>query len=109
MDAARVIKQARQQAGLSQAALAVAAHTSQPTIAAYETGTKQPSVRTLDRLVRAAGSQLCWQLARGPLADTVDAMASALDRQDDDEAFQLVAHQPRDVLRQSGEESDVWS
>ena len=41
--------------GLTQSALAALAGTSQPTIAAYETGTKRPSLRTLQRLAAAAG------------------------------------------------------
>ena len=41
--------------GLTQSALAALAGTSQPTIAAYETGTKRPSLRTLQRLASAAG------------------------------------------------------
>lgn len=55
MDAAAVIREARQQAGLTQTALAKAAGTSQPALAAYESGARSPSVRTLDKIVRAAG------------------------------------------------------
>ncbi len=42
-------------AGMTQAELAGAAGTSQPTIAAYEGGSKSPTLRTLERLARAAG------------------------------------------------------
>ena len=45
----------RRSTGLTQAALAALAGTSQPTIAAYETGTKRPSLRTLQRLASAVG------------------------------------------------------
>ena len=41
--------------GLTQASLAELASTSQPTIAAYETGTKRPSLRTLQRMASAVG------------------------------------------------------
>jgi predicted nucleotidyltransferase/DNA-binding XRE family transcriptional regulator len=58
MDASAVIKEVRTRAGLTQAQLAHAAGTSQPTLAAYESGAKSPSVRTLDRIARAAGSSL---------------------------------------------------
>ena len=45
----------RRQAGLTQVQLAAAAGTSQPTIAAYESGKKSPTLRTLTRIARAAG------------------------------------------------------
>ena len=49
------VKRLRQITGLTQAQLADLAGTSQPTIAAYETGSKVPSWRTLQRLARASG------------------------------------------------------
>lgn len=42
--------------GLTQAELAAAAGTSQPTIAAYEAGRKSPTLRTIERLARAVGT-----------------------------------------------------
>ena len=45
----------RRTTGLTQAALAELAGTSQPTIAAYEAGTKRPSLRTLQRMAAAVG------------------------------------------------------
>lgn len=45
----------RRRAGLTQTQLAAAAGTSQPTIAAYESGKKSPTLRTLTRIGRAAG------------------------------------------------------
>jgi transcriptional regulator with XRE-family HTH domain len=45
----------RRRTGVSQRRLAQLAGTSQPTIAAYETGKKTPSLRTLRRLARAVG------------------------------------------------------
>ena len=50
-----VVSRLRRSTGLTQAALAELAGTSQPTIAAYETGAKRPSLRTLQRLASAAG------------------------------------------------------
>ena len=47
----------REAAGLTQHELAAAAGTSQPTIAAYESGTKSPTWRTLERLAYAVGCQ----------------------------------------------------
>jgi len=68
VDPAAIIKDARARAGLTQAALARAAGTSQPTLAAYESGAKSPSVRTLDKLVRAAGFSLDAVLHSAPPA-----------------------------------------
>ena len=45
----------RRRTGLTQAQLAEAGGTSQPTIAAYESGKKSPTLRTLRRIARAAG------------------------------------------------------
>ena len=50
-----LVARLRRSAGLTQAALAELAGTSQPTIAAYETGTKRPNLRTLQRLASAVG------------------------------------------------------
>jgi predicted nucleotidyltransferase/DNA-binding XRE family transcriptional regulator len=56
--AARLIREARVTVGLTQAELAKRAGTSQPTIAAYESGAKVPSASTLERLLRALGASL---------------------------------------------------
>lgn len=58
MDAAALLYTARRRAGLTQRALAEAADTSQPAVAAIESGRKQPTVATLERLLRAAGTEL---------------------------------------------------
>lgn len=58
MDAARALRDARRAAGLTQAALAARAGTSQATLSAYEAGRKQPSLATLSRLLEAAGARL---------------------------------------------------
>ncbi len=52
MNSIRILRGLR---GLTQAELAEAAGTSQPTIAAYETGRKSPTLRTVERLAEAAG------------------------------------------------------
>lgn len=49
---------ARRAAGLTQAALARLAGTSQSTLSAYERGTKSPSLAVADRIVEAAGYHL---------------------------------------------------
>jgi transcriptional regulator with XRE-family HTH domain len=55
MQTMSVILDLRRQAGLTQAELARVAGTSQPTIAAYESGRKSPMLNTLSRIARAAG------------------------------------------------------
>lgn len=69
MDAGLLIRQARVAAGLTQAQLARAAGTSQPTLASYESGARSPSVRTLDKVVRAAGATIVASLEQSPPAD----------------------------------------
>lgn len=58
MDAARVLRQARRRAGLSQRQLAVKVGVSQPQIARIESGAVVPRVDTLDRLLEACGEGL---------------------------------------------------
>ena len=48
----------RRRVGSTQADLARRAETSQPTIAAYESGHKSPSLRTLQRLAASVGQEL---------------------------------------------------
>jgi transcriptional regulator with XRE-family HTH domain len=55
---ANVIEEARLAAGLSQAALALRAGTSRPTLSAYEHDRKSPTLQTADRIVTAAGFEL---------------------------------------------------
>lgn len=55
MDAARVLKQARRRAGLTQRALAEKAGVPQSQIAKIESGTVVPRVDTLDRLLEMCG------------------------------------------------------
>lgn len=69
MGAAEVIRRAREAAGLSKRELARRAGTSPAAIVAYEAGDREPSFRTLRRLVRAAGydSELVTRPALGRL------------------------------------------
>ena len=53
-----LLEQARQAAGLSQAALALRAATSRPTLSAYEHGRKSPTLDTAARIVAEAGFDL---------------------------------------------------
>lgn len=52
-----MVKDLREAVGLTQVELAQRAGTSQPTIAAYESGSKSPTLRTLSRLAAAAGHE----------------------------------------------------
>ncbi len=62
--AASLLREARQSAGLSQAELARRAGVTQSVISAYESGSRQPSLPTLARLVAAAGCDLDVQVRR---------------------------------------------
>ena len=53
-----VVKRLREQARVTQAELAFAAGTSQPTVAAYEAGRKSPTLRTLRKLARGVGLEV---------------------------------------------------
>ncbi len=54
-----VIKALRQQADITQQELAARAGTAQSTIAAYETGAKSPTIRTVEKTARAVGLEMC--------------------------------------------------
>jgi transcriptional regulator with XRE-family HTH domain len=58
MISARLLKHARQSAGMSQRALAVAAGIPQSTVARIELGRLAPRVDTLERLLQTAGGSL---------------------------------------------------
>src|SRR4051794_25247387 len=58
MNSATTIRQARRESGLSQNELARLAGRSQATISAYESGAKEPSLSTMERLLAATGHRL---------------------------------------------------
>ena len=58
MQPAELLRTVRRRRGLTQAALARAAGTSQPVISAYEAGRRDPTYGTLRRLIAAAGEDL---------------------------------------------------
>lgn len=66
MKAAALLRQARAEAGLSQAALAEAANTSQAAVARYETGATAPALKTLERLLAACGHRLVLETEPAP-------------------------------------------
>ncbi|MHB1905389.1 MAG: helix-turn-helix domain-containing protein [Acidimicrobiales bacterium] len=59
-----LLRQARLGAGLSQTEVARRAHVAQSVISAYESGRREPSVSTLERLIRATGHRLVLDLER---------------------------------------------
>lgn len=61
--AAGLIRLARDKAQLTQGELAERAGMSQQAVSAYETGRKEPTVPTLQRLIEAAGFEMRIQLA----------------------------------------------
>lgn len=67
MNIASVLRQQRESAGITQAALAARCGTSQATVCAYERGHKQPSVPTLERLLAACGARLAIERAPEPV------------------------------------------
>ncbi|MSO78922.1 MAG: XRE family transcriptional regulator [Acidimicrobiia bacterium] len=67
VDAASTIQTAREHAGLSKRELARRAHTSPAAIVAYESGTRDPTVGTLARIVAATGAVGDIELGSGLL------------------------------------------
>lgn len=63
MTPGQLLRTARRRRSLSQATLADRAGTSQPVISAYENGHRDPTTRTLRRLLAAAGERLDLRLA----------------------------------------------
>ncbi len=58
MDAAAILRRTRTELGITQAELARLSGTSQATISAYETGAKEPSLGTFERLLAAMDARL---------------------------------------------------
>lgn len=65
MDPATAIRQAREQAKLSKRELARRAGTSAAAIVHYESGSREPSFRTLTRILRAAGFDAELRVVQG--------------------------------------------
>lgn len=76
MDVGELLRTAREQARLSQSALAARAGTSKAAIQAYERGRVSPTVRTLDRLL--AAMQLQQRVTLEPLRAELDARVDVL-------------------------------
>jgi transcriptional regulator with XRE-family HTH domain len=79
VDAARTLRRARREAGLSLRALAERAATSHATLAAYEAGRAVPRVDTLDRILRAAGYATDIDVTRRPDATEAERVAKGVE------------------------------
>jgi transcriptional regulator with XRE-family HTH domain len=86
----QLLERARTQAGLSQRALAERAGTAQSVVARIELGEAVPTLRTLERLLRAAGFEL--ELGAHP--------APVLDRQLLDDVPRILRLTPEARLRE---------
>lgn len=69
ISAGRIVKQAREAAGLSQAQLAERMGTTQSAIARLESPSSNPRIDTLDRAVAAAGRGLKLSIGAAPRVD----------------------------------------
>jgi hypothetical protein len=67
-----LLREARTHARLSQTELAARAGIAQSVISAYESGKREPSLRTLERLVAATGGRLVLSVQPGPPAGIPD-------------------------------------
>jgi len=74
----RLIRNARRDAGLTQAQLAERLGTTQPAIAKLERAGSNPSVETLDRVLRAAGTRLVLSSSPWPTGIDDTLVAAAL-------------------------------
>ena len=62
-----IVRHLRHQAGITQQELATSGSTSQSTIAAYESGSKSPTLRTVENLARSQNLELCVDF-KAPMA-----------------------------------------
>ncbi len=96
MEFTTLIRDARQAAGITQLELASRADTTQPAVAAYESGARAPNLTTLERLLDACDYDVAVlanpRVRRGAasLADLAQAIAEDLDRGREQDALRLL-------------------
>jgi transcriptional regulator with XRE-family HTH domain len=90
LDSARLLRSARERAGLSQRELARRARTAQSVVARIELGLTKPAAETLERLLDAAGFRLSVSLV--PLRKVATHML--------DDVARILAMTPEDRLRE---------
>jgi len=90
-DAAKLLRDARRAAGLTQTELAREANVTQPVIAAYESGSREPSVPMLDRLIAASGNKLVLRFEPDSDAYRIHNLAADIKHEtSDDKRLRLV-------------------
>ncbi len=103
MDTATMVRAARCRSGLTQLQLAERAHTSAPTISAYEHGTRHPRADVLLRVLEAAGLEPVLMPSSTGNARYVDLLCDELaDRVRHDPALLEVAASELDRMPDSG-------
>ena len=90
MEAALAVHQARIRAGFSKRELARRAATSPAAIVAYETAAREPTLPTLRRLLRAAGTDVTMDLAPAPASNCYEVSGQRLAA-----VLELAEHLPR--------------
>jgi len=96
---ANMLARARREAGLSQRELAERAGTAQSVVARIELGETSPTVRSLVRLVEAAGFEFEAELRARPV----------LDPQELDDVPRILRLTPEDRLREVANVSRLWA
>jgi transcriptional regulator with XRE-family HTH domain len=96
MEIATMLRDARQAAGITQLELANRAGTAQPAVAAYESGSRTPSLATLRRLLRACEHEVVLlarpKVRRGAasLAELAETIAEDLQQDRESDALRLL-------------------
>ena len=90
MEAASVIRSARETAGISKRELARRARTSAAAIVAYESGTREPSLPTLQRILHAAGARAEMNIVAAPNLPDAATLGHRLEQ-----VLELAEHLPR--------------
>lgn len=91
MTAGTLLREARTRAALTQSELARRAGVAQSVISAYESGRREPSLRTLQRLIAATGGTLVLDFQPGPAAGIPRTPLGDLVRQRRDEVLAIAA------------------
>jgi transcriptional regulator with XRE-family HTH domain len=107
--AGHLVRMARERAGMSQGQLAKASGVAQPLISRYEAGWVQPSLPTLQRLIRGAGAALTigfdgWRLVdtrRGPTEEESRGLDAAF--------LRMLKDQPPPIRRQQDAARRRWT
>ncbi|NLA36746.1 MAG: helix-turn-helix domain-containing protein [Actinobacteria bacterium] len=97
-ESARLLREARQSAGLTQQQLARRASTTQSVISAYESGHREPSLSTLRRLVSSTDTELVVELRHTSPSD------EGLESEGGASRLRVAVHRHRNELLTIGKE-----